>query len=310
VTRIPEPAGRALTFHYTGTNLQVDQVTDPLGRTVRYGYGEFGVLTSVTDPAGGVTRYTYTGGGLATITDPRGIPFLTNEYDGDGRLGRQTQADGGLWRFGYETRTDLVSFAGTVCRPGELVKLGNAYFPCPGDTRGRVVAASVLDPRGQLTRSRFNETGYLVSQTDALGQTTTFERAPGSNLLLSTTDPLGRVTRYTYDATGNVTTITDPLGNPRTFTYEPTFNTVTSITDPLGNVMRFSYDAQGNLTETTDPLGNLTRMAYNAFGRSASATDRLGNTTTFGCSAEGELVTTELSRDGVRQHDLQGARVL
>ena len=38
VTALTDPAVRQLTVSYSGTALQVSQVTDPLGRTVRYTY--------------------------------------------------------------------------------------------------------------------------------------------------------------------------------------------------------------------------------------------------------------------------------
>jgi len=44
VTTLTEPAGRSFTVSYSGTALQVSQVTDPLGRTVRYTYDGAGRL--------------------------------------------------------------------------------------------------------------------------------------------------------------------------------------------------------------------------------------------------------------------------
>jgi RHS repeat-associated protein len=269
VTALTEPAGRQLTFSYTGTTLRIDRITDPLGRTVQYTYDGQGRLTGVTDPAGGITQYTYDANHrLLTITDPRNITFLTNGYDAQGRVIRQTQADGGVFAFEY-------TMAG-----------------------GFITSTKVTDPRGNTTVSRFNADRYLVSRTDALGQTTTFERQPGSNLLLSTMDPLARVTRFTYDANGNVTSITDPLGNTRTFAYDPTFNKVTSITDPLGNLTTFEYHLQGNLVAITDPLQNTrlpaerlkTSMAYNSAGQLLTTTDPLGNTTIFEYDTAGNLI--------------------
>jgi YD repeat-containing protein len=190
---------------------------------------------------------------MLTITDPRSITFLTNEYDAAGRVSRQIQGDGGVFTFDY-----------TV-------------------SAGFITSTKVTDPRGNATTSRFNNSGYLVSQTDALGQTTTFDRQPGSNLLLVTTDPLGRITQFAYDANGNVTSITDPLNNTRTFTYEPTFNKVTSITDPLGQTTTFTYDEHGNLVSITDPEQNLkpsaerlkTTFTYNSAGQPLTTTDAL-----------------------------------
>ncbi len=262
VTSLTEPAGRSFTFGYSGTSLQITQVTDPIARTVRYGYDGAGRLSSVTDSAGGVTTYTYDSANrLTTITDPRGILFLRNEYDSAGRVSRQIQADGGVFTFSYTL------------------------------TSGAVTQTVVTDPRGNRTTSRFNTSGHLIGQTDALGQPTTFEREVGTNFLFSSTDPLGRVTRFNYDASGNVITATDPLGNVRSFTYEPSFNRLTSLTDPLGNVTRFEYDSSGNLTGLVDPLSQRTTIAYNGLGQPVSMTDPLTNTTIFAYDGTGNLIT-------------------
>ena len=277
VTAISEPSGRQLTVTYIGTTLRIDSVRDPLGRQIRYGYDGSGLLIAVTDPVGGITRYTYDAANrMVSITDPRNITFLINEYDSAGRVIRQTQADGGVWNFAYTTSGSFIS------------------------------QTTVTDPRGNSTTYRFNSSGFLTSQTDALGQIAAFERQPGTNLVLSTTDPLGRVVRFTYDANGNVTSITDPAGNVRSFEYEPTFNKLTKITDPLGQITRFEYDAKGNLTATVDPIGARTTIAYNSFGQPTSTTDPLGNSTTFTYDDFGNLATIAdpLDNRAQRAYDL------
>ena len=262
VTQITEPSGRQLILTYTGLNIRTDRIQDPIGRQVLYGYDSSGRLTTVTDAAGGITRYSYdTGNRMISITDPRGIIFLTNVYDSAGRVIRQTQADGGVWTFAYTTQGNFIS------------------------------QTTVTNPQGNKTTYRFNYAGYMVAQTDALGQTTNFERQPGTNLLLSTTDPLRRVTRFTYDGNGNMITITDPAGNIRSFEYGPVFNKITKITDPLGQIARFEYDAAGNLTAAIDPTGARTTIAYNSFGQPTSTTDAPGNMTAFTYDGNGNLVT-------------------
>lgn len=157
-------------------------------------------------------------------------------------------------------------------------------------TAGYVTETRVTDPRRNTTTYRFNSYSYPTSITDALGQSTTFERAIGTNLLLSTTDPLGRKTSFSYDDAGNVTSITDPAGSVRTFTYEPNFNRLTEMKDPLGNKTSFSYDEKGNLTAITDPLGHVTSISYNQYGQPISTTDPLGNTTRFEYDGDGNLI--------------------
>ena len=279
VVRIQEPAGRELVLNYGNPGLgltNVQSITDPIGRQVRYTYDAAGRLESVTDPAGGVTRYTYDSANrMVTLRDPRGISFLTNEYDSDGRVVRQTQADGARWTFTYTSSGTYIS------------------------------QAVVTNPRGHSTTYRFNAAGYQVSETNALGHTTTIERQTGTNLVLSVTDPLKRVTRIEYDGAANVTRIIDPMNNARSLTYSASFNKVTSITDPLNNISRFEYDSTGNLTAVVDPLGNRTTITYNNFGQPIGTTDPLSNVTTFSYDAAGNFgtITNPLGNSSQRSYD-------
>lgn len=265
VIRIEEPSGRALTISYGPPSLglmSIQSITDPIGRQVRYSYDSSGRLEEVIDPAGGVTRYTYDGADrMLSLRDPRGIVFLTNEYDSDGRVVRQTQADGGVWLFAYTANGTYIS------------------------------EATVTNPRGHKTTYRFNAAGYQTSETNALGQTTIFERQPGANLVLSITDPLRRVTRFQHDAAGNLTHIIDPSGNVRTFAYHPVFNRVIAISDALGNTTHLEYDAVGNLSAIIDPLGNRSTFAYNTAGQATKMTDPLGNMTTIAYDPSGNVLS-------------------
>jgi hypothetical protein len=112
IQQIIEPGGRALTFQYGSGG--ISQITDPLGRTVRYTYeaspAPWGAprLRTVENPAGGITTYGYTGPfNIATITDARGITYLSNTYCSGGgcppdpAVVSQTLADGAVYRFDY-----------------------------------------------------------------------------------------------------------------------------------------------------------------------------------------------------------------
>lgn len=279
-THVTEPGGRVLRFTtdslVPGT-VRLLSVTDPIGRVARYGYTATPPfrLETVTDPAGGVTQYTYeVSGGIASITDPRGITFLTNEHDALGRVTRQTQADGGVWTF--------------------------AYMGPPGAH----TTASVTDPRGHTTVHRLDNAGFVTEQVDALGRVTRHQRDVGGRVT-STTDALGRITRFTYDAAGNLTRLTDPAGHLRTFTYESAFNRLTSSTDPLGQVTRFEHDTAGNLTAVVDPLGHRTIFTYNQFGQPLTVTDPVGNVTRLEYDAVGNLTATmnPLGERTLREYD-------
>ena len=204
-------------------------------------------------------------GRMLTLTDPRNITFLTNEYDAAGRVSKQTQADSGTWLFAYTTSS------------------------------GVITQTTVTDPRGKVTATRFNGQGYGLNQTDGQGQTTTSTRNTATNQIMNTTDSLDRTTTFEYDAAGNVTKITDPNNQPTRFEYEPTFNRVTKITDALNQVTEFTYDpTNGNLLTTKDPLNHVTTITYNAFGQPTTVQGPIPAEppTTFAYDVNGNLITT------------------
>ncbi len=273
IQQIVEPGGRALTFQYAGGG--ISQIIDPLGRTVTYTYENEPTkwgnprLKTVINPAGGVTTYGYAFAfNISTITDARGIAYLTNTYCSgtcplDPAVVTQTTADGGVTRFDYVI------------------------------TNQSITQTTVTDPRGNKTAYRFNTRGHHVSTVDALGQQTRMTLDFVTNRVMEVRDPLNRLTKYTYDTNGNVTSVLDPQGNPTLFEYEPAFNQVTKITDALSQLTRFSYDpVTGNLLTTTDPLLHATNIAYNQFGQPITVTDALNHTTTFEYDEVGNLIAT------------------
>jgi RHS repeat-associated protein len=281
ITRITEPAGRAFVLGYDDAN-RIVTVTDPIDRVVRYAYDAQGRLATVTDAAGGVTGYTYdVAGRLLTLTDPRSHVVLTNEYDTAGRVARQLRADGSAWRYDYAA-------------------IGAA-----------ALEMAVTDPRGHSTTHRFDPRGFEISTTDALGQTTVNEYAPGSNQLRVTTDPLGRAIRYDYDASGNVVKVTDRAGQSVSYAYEPAFGQMTSRTDELGSTTRFEYDAAGNLVAVIDALGHRTTLTRDGHGQLTASADPLASVTTFASDAFGHrvAVTNPLGDTVRREYDAAGRLV-
>ena len=277
IQQIIKPGGRALTFQYSGGG--ISQITDPLGRTVQYTYepptGGYGAprLHRVTNPASGVTTYGYAGPyNIGSITDARGITYLTNTYCSitggntcppDPAVVSQTQADGGVYTFDYVV------------------------------TNRSVTQARVTDPRGHTTTHRFNGRNHAVARIDGLGQQTRATRDYVTEQVAEVRDPLNRLTRYTYDLAGNVTSVLDPQQNPTLAEYDPHFNRVTRITDALNHAIRGTYEPNtGNLLTVTDALNHATTIAYNPFGQPISVTDTLNHTTTFEYNEVGDLTAT------------------
>lgn len=290
ITQLTSPNGRWIQFTY-GSGNRISQARDNSGRTVNYTYDSSGRLWKVTDVNGGVTEYIYDSSHrMLTIKDARGITYLTNEYDSNGKIIRQTQADSSEYEFAYTL-----------------------------DGSGKVTQTDVTDPRGNVRRLTFNSSGYTLTDTLAYGtsiqQTLTYERQSGTNLILSETDALGRKTTYAYDSFSNLTSITLLAGTANavttTVTYEPNFRQVATITDPLNHTTTYGYDVQGNLTSVTDPLNHQTTFGYNSAGQVISITDPLNKLTQLTYDS-GDLtsVTDPLDHSSSRYLDVLGRAIL
>jgi RHS repeat-associated protein len=266
ITQITDPVGRSLNLTLD-SNGHITSVTDPIGRTVSYTYNASGTLATVTNPASGLTRYQYDSQNrMTSMIDPRGVTVFQNTYDANGRVSQQIGPDGSITQFVYTLVNPLV-----------------ATSP--------VVATTVTDALGNQTSYRFNVQGFVTNVTDALGQSKTFLRDPGTNQPLQVSGPaqctvcgpLGQGDHsYTYDAKGNKLTYTDALGNTTRYTYDPVFNQIKSVTDPLGHKSTYTYDSAGNLSSFVDQNGSTTKYTYGTNGVLVQVTDPLGNDTTIG----------------------------
>ncbi|MEV6350583.1 RHS repeat-associated core domain-containing protein [Actinoplanes sp. NPDC051851] len=260
ITQVTSPNGKWIRFTYDAEE-RVTRAEDVLGRSVGYTYDSAGHLATVTDVNGGVTTYAYGSGLLTTIKDPRGTTYLTNEYDANGRVTRQTMPGGATYALAYTT-----------------------------DATGRVTATQLTDPRGHTRRVEFNGAGYLVSDTAAHGtasaRTVVITRDATTNLPTAYTDALNRRTELTYDAYGNITAVTELAGSghARTTTIARAgpYDQVTGVTDALGHTGTYGYQADGALHTAADALGRTVTLTTDESGRPTAVTDAAGKTTTVG----------------------------
>jgi RHS repeat-associated protein/uncharacterized repeat protein (TIGR01451 family) len=309
LSQITDPVGRSLTFTYDGGN-HVTSITDPLGRVWHYSYGGvFGQLLSITDPAENVTTFTYTGARLASITDPKGNIVKQITYNSSGRVDSQTFADGGTETYSYTLSGTIVTST-TITDP-----LGNTrsmrfsaggYASGATDERGQThgytrdlttnLLTSTVGPCGCTEKIyQYDTSGNLLSETDRLGNSLSYQYDPTFNQITEKVDKLGNKTTYRYDSHGNLLTTTDVLNQTSTFSYD-SFGQRTSITDSLGHVTQVRYDANGNIVEMVNALGNSNTFQYDSLGRQMSSADPLGRQATFQYDILGRLtVKTDAS---------------
>ncbi|MFJ3505608.1 RHS repeat-associated core domain-containing protein [Streptomyces sp. NPDC090135] len=262
LTHIVTPGGRWISLSYDSQH-RVTSARDNTGRFVSYTYDALGRLDTVTDPAGKVSSYSYDGTSnrIATAKDARGIVYMSNVYDADGRVRKQTLTEGREYAFAY-TRTGA----------------------------GQITAAEVTQPGGAVRRVEFDSDGFGIQETEAYGtplaRKTVFERG-AQHRVSAVVDPYGRRTEMSYDANGHVTSVLELAGTAHarssgTTTFDGPHGQPTRVTDRLGNTTALTYGATGDLEAVTDPEGRRTVFTLAADGQVKTVTDASGAVTEYG----------------------------
>jgi len=278
-----DPAGLSTTLAYSGD--RVASMTDPFGRTTRFGYDTRGNLTRITDPDGTQRSFRYDDlHHLTGETTKRGFEE-TIEYDFAGRAVRATRADGGVIDVSAAQTNGLYSPDQT--KPG-------SDSPPPardlGSPEGRVV-----QPNGEAVSTRVGQTGTATAGRDAIGPTSTAQR-DASGRVTQVTDALQRSQVFSYDAQGNRTAVTDDVGRSET-AYDPQFSQVTGETDSLGRQIRYGLDPEtGRILTRTQVVGEfggtddvVSQYTYLAHGLLDRVTDPLGHVTDYDYDARGRV---------------------
>lgn len=293
-------------------------LTDRRGFDTYLEFDDRGRATLEVDPLGNASRSAWDGNNNRISTnDPRG-GVKTQTFDERGNLLSETNALGQTTAYTYDpdfsrvlTATDAANH--TVANVYD--DHGNRIETRQNVGEETLVETYRYDAFGQMNERRDandNPTafawdsmkGSLVSQTDALNQTTQITTDSlgrvtaitdfGGNTvdvawdekdhIVAATDPFDNTTRIAYDDAGRRTSTTSPRGTTTT-TFD-TVGRVIQVTDVLGHVTRREYDAAGNLTATIDARGGHTTMTYDANGRLLTMVDPLGGTWSYSFCAE------------------------
>ena len=294
-----------------------------------------GYLITDEDRAGKGLTFTYTGSGpsrhVSEVTDATGRS-LTFTYGttgaADGKIVSAEMDDGRIVEYDYDT-VNGTSHLVTVTDPDEAVtelsydsvtgQLDQVTTPGEHDT-----AQNVYD----------EETGRIIEQTDANGETWHFDWRPSDGLpegtgVQITTDPRGNKvrdiyygyvlvkhidangykTRYSYDEDLNLVAVTDARGYVTTMTYDGAGNMLTRTSpEPSAYEEIWTYNVDNTVDTYTNGDGHTTEYTYDGDGRSLTVTDPLSHTTTYTWTGLGRLdtVTTPESRVTDRDYDADG----
>jgi RHS repeat-associated protein len=289
---------------------RITRATDPAGRSLNYAYNAAGELASVTDRLGRVTFFQYDTATrapsdgdsgsqnsahlLSSITDPRGLVVMSQQFDEYGRLVGNADANGAGATQSYDEANNLQRV---------VDRRGNASTYA-FDAAGNVT--SVVDARGGTTTLTYDANGNELTRRDPLGNVITKTYNAVSGKVLTVADPLGRVTTTAYPTTGrdaerqNPVSVTDPLGRVTSYGYRSGDSTrpgaaPTSITEPLGRTTSLGLDNRGNLT-SMNVAGIARTFVYDSQGRRTRETDGQGNVTNYTFDDNGNELTRSVTR--------------
>jgi RHS repeat-associated protein len=275
-------------------------------------------LSWVKDRNGNQISLSYTSGKLSSITDTaaRTIAVATNA---NGKITSFTLPDGRSVSYTYSS--------GNLAAVNDLV--GNVWeYTYNGAHR----LLTIKDPRGVVTVTNSYSGGRVVSQTDGLGNassfgwddetdTATFVDEEGkvwthryvNNKLVEVIPPTGtaQATQYEYDA-GSLrpSRIVEPDGDTWSFDHAYAASgqlQQMTATDPLGRATVTVYTASRQPDTITDPRGQVTDFAYDSQGNLTQIIQPGNVTTTFGYNSSGKL-TSVVDADGKATSFTYGAK--
>jgi RHS repeat-associated protein len=313
-TRVVDARGKTTTTSYTATG-QTAAVTDPDGRTAKYGYDattgaatvavtprgvDGGTTTGCSPPAVGCTTTTYdVYGNVTATTDPAGrSSALTWDVDGHQLTG--TDPLGNTTSFGYDavgrptttTRADHTVITTAYAADGTTASTTDAAGKTTTytyDAAKRVTEVS--DPAARATTSTYSRGGRLTTVTDPAGATTTLGYDADGRIVSRThSDGATPNVAIAYDSSGNRVSATDGTGTS-TWVYD-TFGQVIRHTDGAGNAVSYGYDANGNQTSEVYPGGRTVARTFDDAGQLTRVKDWNNQSSTFTYNLDGALTST------------------
>jgi len=289
--QIQDTAGRMVVLNTNANSYGcISDITDPLGRTIRYEYDAQTNLVRVIDANGQTNRFAYDPNfhQMTDAFDAKGNRFVHNEYNtNDFTVLRQCDAFTNWTAFYFSTnrityQTNVLGLVSvhvfdTSLQATNIVDegLNQQSFAYDGN-RNRIL---VRDKRGYATGYGYDVRGNVTNKTDALNFVTSVEYNSTNNPTRRV-DALNHTTAFAYNSAGNLAQTTNALNQVTVVDYTPAGLPLV-LTDANGHKTTNTFDAQGNLTKVQDALGNTTSFGYDSAGRKIAQTNANNQVTCY-----------------------------
>ncbi|MBT4160597.1 MAG: RHS repeat protein [Gammaproteobacteria bacterium] len=269
-------------------------------------YNETGLLTQINGPRTDVqdtTMFAYNyDGELNSITNALGHTTTITAHDDNGLPSEVVDPNGLVTQLEYDARLRLIG-------QRTISVEGTATTSIGYDAKGNVSAVTL--PDGQTLGYDYDLADRLISITNDLGETITFEVDADGNRtteithdaggdivrvqerafdelsrLITSLGAVSQTTRFSYDKNDNLEFIEDALGRQTTLSFDA-LDRLIKITDALQGESTFSYDTSNNLTSVTDAEGVMTTFEYDGHRNLLKEISTARGTTTYNFDAAG-----------------------
>ncbi len=147
------------------------------------------------------------------------------------------------------------------------------------DNSGNLV--SVTDALGNTISMEYDESGNRTKIKDAYGNTISNTTYDETDLPYIQEDALGNKITTSYDSMRRLAEVIDALNRSTKYAYDK-MSRLILVTDAAGGQSKQSFDIDGNLKNITDPNGNTAEFVYDPAGRLISETTAIGSVKTYG----------------------------
>ena len=272
-----------------------------------------GLLVKYTDENGSVKTYEYDEHyNMIKETDAKGNSVV-KVYNRFNKPAEVTDRNGNKTSFTYDNAGNVIKIrypaVGGVVPEETFVYNSRNQITQHTDLRGTVTlytydangmpATKKVGSRNAIVYSY--QAGLLKSQTDAMGNTTSYAHNTIGQII-SRTDADNHVTEYVYDASGNLLRTIDANDKAIVTTYDSNYQK-TSVTDANGNKTEYSYNGNMKNNVIKLPDGHTIRYEFDGEDRTIKITDQANNVTSITYDDGGRITSRKFADGATVQYE-------
>jgi len=277
----------AITNSYDSRDSLIQTVNNrqsAISSTVSYTNDAAGRLASVTDPVGRTTRFGYDPDGRQTASTNAAQEAILQQWDLRGQLTNWVDPASHAVRRGYDPAGNQITLTNRNGKPWQFLF----------DAANRLT--NTITPKLYSTKLAYNNRGLLQSVTKPSTQSATFAY-DAKRRQTNRVDQVG-TTSYQYDPNNNLTNVFEN-GKTNSWTFDA-YDRVSSYRDADGNLIQYRRDQNGNVTSLIYPGNRTVSYFYDSLNRLTNVTDWASRQTALSYDLASRLTTITRPNNTVR----------